>query len=310
MPLHPVVVKMLEAVRLSGRPQLSEGTPAMARAIIAAGVAVFGKGPEVGKVSQLVIPTRDGSVAGRLFRPQTDAHGLIVYLHGGGWVVGALDDYDALARNLVARSGFALLLVDYRLAPEHPFPAGLHDAQDAIAWARSSLVEFAGLPLVVAGDSAGANLAIVANLALKDTVKPALQVLFYPVTDMPARSGSYEAYGSTSYPLTARDMEWFLAHYAGPGAAPDPRIAPMLEPSLAGSPPSWIATAEYDVLRDEGEAYAERLLNEGIAVQARRYDGLAHGFARWMNLVDTSSQALDDAAAAISAKITNRTTSF
>jgi acetyl esterase len=282
----------------------------MARAIIAAGVAVFGKGPEVGKVSQLVIPTRDGSVAGRLFRPQTDAHGLIVYLHGGGWVVGALDDYDALARNLVARSGFALLLVDYRLAPEHPFPAGLHDAQDAIAWARSSLVEFAGLPLVVAGDSAGANLAIVANLALKDTVKPALQVLFYPVTDMPARSGSYEAYGSTSYPLTARDMEWFLAQYAGQGAAPDPRIAPMLEPSLAGSPPSWIATAEYDVLRDEGEAYAERLLNEGIAVQARRYDGLAHGFARWMNLVDTSSQALDDAAAAISAVITNRTTSF
>ena len=265
----------------------------MARAVIAAGVAVFGKGPGVGEVSDCVIPTRDGSVAGRLFRPQTGTQGLIVYLHGGGWVVGTLDDYDALARNLVARSGCALLLVDYRLAPEHPFPEGLHDAQDAIVWACNSLVEFAGLPLVVAGDSAGANLAIVANLALKDTVKPALQVLFYPVTDMPARSGSYEAYGSTSYPLTARDMEWFLAHYAGPGAAPNPRIAPMRTPSLAGSPPSWIATAEYDVLRDEGDAYARRLQAAGIATVSRCASGMNHGFLKY-------AASIPEAAAAIS----------
>lgn len=302
MALHPVVAKMLAAVRASGRPQLADGTPAAARAVIAAGVAVFGKGPEVRTVSEFSIPGNSGSIGARLYHPRGKADGLIVYLHGGGWVVGALDDYDALARNLAVRSCCALLLVDYRLAPEHPFPAGLQDAQDAIVWANDCVGELVGrvVPLVVAGDSAGANLAIVANQALKDSVKPVLQVLFYPVTDIPAKTGSYEAYGSTDYPLTARDMEWFLDHYAGPNVTPDPRIAPMRAASLSGTPPTWLATAEYDVLRDEGEAFAARLRKEGIAVQSHRYEGLAHGFARWMNLVDTSSQALDDAAAAIS----------
>lgn len=305
MALHPVVEKMLDSVRKSGRPQLSEGTPAAARAVVAAGCAVFGKGPEVRAVSPLRIPTRDGSIAGRLYHPEGEAQGLIVYLHGGGWMIGALDDFDALARNLAARTCCALVLVDYRLAPENPFPAGLHDAQDTLVWAHGCIEELAGseVPLVVAGDSSGANLAIVATLALKETVKPVLQVLFYPVTDMPSNTGSYRAYGSTDYPLTARDMHWFLSNYAGPDAAPDPRIAPMRAASLAGAPATWIATAEYDVLRDEGEAFAERLREERIAVQTRRYEGLAHGFARWMNLVNTASQALDDAAAAISAAL-------
>ncbi len=298
---------MLEAMRQAGRPQLSDGSPADARALVAAGRAPLGRGPEVGAVSELSIATRAGSIPGRLFHPLDPASGLIVYVHGGGWVAGALDDFDAMARTLVARSACALLLVDYRLAPEHPFPAGLEDTEDAIRWAHAHCAELAGreVPLVVAGDSAGGNMVAVAAMALKDQVPLALQLLFYPVTDADTDTPSYRAYGA-DYGLTQQDMVWFLRHYAGDHPVSDPRLAPLRSADLSGAPATWLATAEYDVLRDEGEAFAARLSASGVAVEMRRYAGLAHGFARMMNLVDTADQALTDAAAAISRAVSKK----
>jgi acetyl esterase len=301
MPLHPVLALMLEAGRLAGRPQLSDGTPADARLLVAAGRQALGAGPAVAAVREVSIATRAGSIPGRLFRPLTPAVGLIVYLHGGGWMIGALDDFDAFARTLAARSGCALLLVDYRLAPEYSFPAGLDDAEDAIRWAAAHCADLAGrsVPLIVAGDSAGANLAIVAALELRGQVKLAIQLLFYPVTDADTDTPSYRAYG-TDYFLTQKDMQWFFRHYAGEHPVTDPRIAPLRCNDLNGAPATWIATAEYDVLRDEGEVFAQRLLASGVPVHMHRYMGLSNGFARLMNLVDAADQALSDAAAAIS----------
>lgn len=300
MALHPVVKTMIDAIRQAGRPQLSDGTPEDARALVAAGRKALGSGPAVGATSEVSIATRDGSVPGRLYRTVDPESGLIIYLHGGGWVVGTPDDFDAMARVLAVRSGCALLMVDYRLAPEHPFPAGLHDVEDAIRWSAAHCADLAGgtVPIVVAGDSAGANLAAVAALALKNEMKLALQLLFYPVTDCDTDTSSYRSYGS-DYPLTRRDMQWFFGHYAAEHLMRDPRIAPLRATDLKGAPPAWIATAEYDVLRDEGEAFATRLSEAGVSVHLHRYAGMPHGFARMMNLVDTADQSLDDAAAAV-----------
>jgi acetyl esterase len=262
--------------------------------------AAYGQGPEVAAVEDLRIPTRDGSIAGRLFRPFGDPAGLVVYLHGGGWITGSLDEFDLVGRALARRSGCSVLLADYRLAPEHPFPAALLDTQDALRWAARhlSLLALDGKRLVVAGDSAGGNLATVAALELRQELALALQVLFYPVTDCDTSTECYRTYG-LDYPLTRRSMRCFFDHYAGGHATNDPRIAPMRTHDLRSAPAAWIATAEYDVLRDEAEAYAARLREAGVHVETRRYAGLAHGFARLFNLVDTADQAMTDAAVAI-----------
>jgi len=300
MPLHPALAKMREEDLRSNRAETSAGTVAAARELLSRSALALGNGPPVGEVGSLTIPARAGSLPCRLYHPVGIAEGLVVYLHGGGWLAGTLDGSDALARHLVTRSHCALLLVDYRLAPEHPFPAGLEDAEDALRWAGARRVDLfgRGTRLIAAGDSAGANLATVAARLLKDEVEVALQVLFYPVTDTDTGTASYREHG-TGLRLTRNDMRWFMAHYAPRTLWTDPRIAPLRAGDLEGSPPAWIATAEYDVLRDEGEAYAASLAKAGVPVELRRYDGLTHGFARMMNIVDTADQALDEAAAAI-----------
>jgi acetyl esterase len=305
--LHHTLADLLRAVREGGRPPFSACAPGQARTVFAAACAALGAGPEVGPVRDVNIPTRSGSVRGRLIRPpgspEAPSAGLIVYVHGGGWVVGTLDDYGAIARALVVRTDCALLMVDYRLAPEHPFPAGLEDVQDVIAWAaahRSDFIE-PGRPLVVAGDSAGANLVTVAlagGRAAGWTRDVALQVLFYPVADCEPNTPSYVLPEDALF-LTRADMLWFFRHYAPPELWPDPRISPLRAPDLTGLPPTWIATAEYDVLRDEGEAYARHLEANGVAVRLRRFDGMGHGFVRMMNHVADAHAAFDDVACAI-----------
>lgn len=290
----------MDAARAANRPALSGGSPQQARDLVASGRGVLGAGPEVGEVSDLTIPTRSGSVPARLYRSKNAEHGLAVYFHGGGWVCGTLDDYDILARNLVHDSDCAVLMVDYRLAPEFAFPAGLEDAEDAIAWAAREVQALTGkrLPLAVGGDSAGGNLATVALNKLRGKVDCALQLLLYPVTDANTERPSYIKYGE-GLPLTRSDMQWFFGHYAPKALWADPRISPLQHPSLAGSPPAWIATAEYDVLRDEGEDYARRLKEAGVQVELRRVEGLAHGFARLSNHVEPVADLLKDAGAAL-----------
>lgn len=309
MSLHPTLAGLLRAAREAGRQPFAACTPEQARESFAASCAAHGAGPAVGAVRDLDIPTRGGAVRGRLIRPasepSTPAAGLIVYVHGGGWVVGTLDDYGAIARALAARTGCALLMVDYRLAPEHPFPAGLEDVEDAISWVAAHRGDFIapGRPLVVAGDSAGGNLATVALAAgraagwARDV---ALQVLFYPVADCDTDTPSYGLPDDALF-LTRADMLWFFGHYAPEASWADPRISPLRASDLSGLPPAWIGMAEYDVLRDEAEAYARRLTEAGVEVRLRHFDRMGHGFVRMMNHVAEADAAFDDVARAIAA---------
>lgn len=302
MPLHDVVDAMLKQMRQMNRPPLSAGSVADGRSQMALARPAYRPGPAVGSVRELRIPTRGGGIPARVLMPEAPPAGLVVYLHGGGWALGALDDFDHVARLLVARSGCAVLMPDYRLAPEHPFPAGLEDAEDAVRWAASAPAALGGtaLPLVIAGDSAGANLATVAARTLRGEVAAVLQALIYPVTDCDLTRPSYAAYGE-SLILQTRDMRWFLDLYAPAALHGDPRISPLRAADLSGLPPAFVVTAEYDVLRDEGEAYAIALREAGVPVELRRIAGLPHGFARMFNLVDTAEAALAEVAGAIAA---------
>lgn len=302
MPLHPTLEKMLDAAKAAGRPPLSAGDPAQARAMVAGMRSALGAGPQDVAVQVLAMAGRSGSIAGRLYRPPVEPLGLVVYVHGGGWVCGEMDDFDALSRLLAKRSGCALLLVDYRLAPEHPFPAGLYDVEDTLLWAHAHGEELLGarLPLIVSGDSAGANLGIAAVVACRDRVPVSLQSWFYPVTDCDMARPSYLNF-SAGMPLTQADMRWFFGHYAPEELWGDPAIAVLRSAALAGSPRTWVATAEYDVLRDEGEAYAQHLVALGVEVESHRVAGLTHGFARMFNLIDTAREAVERAADAMQA---------
>ena len=300
MPLHPFFEKLLAQAAALGRPALSAGTPDEARAAFAAMRGFLGPGPEVGAVSDLSLPTRSGSVGARLYRPEGAEVGLLVYLHGGGWVCGGIDDFDGLVRRVVRHSQCAVLSVDYRLAPEHPFPAGLNDAVDALIWAEANRKRLlsAAVPLSVGGDSAGGNLAIAAAQSVQDRIALAAQILFYPVTDCAMDGPSYHDF-STGLPLTRADMAWFFRHYADPLRWADPEVSPLRRISLAGTPPTWIVSAEYDVLRDEAEAYAVRLASEDVAVEFQRATGMPHGFARMANHVYEAAEVLKQAGSAL-----------
>ncbi|MES2482445.1 MAG: alpha/beta hydrolase [Pseudomonadota bacterium] len=298
MPLNAAISQMFAKMVDAGRPALSAGTPADARNLTAAGRAALGKGPEMHEVKDLTLPSRGGPLRARLLRPTRDVEGLVVYLHGGGWVIGEIDDYDTMARTLAARSGCAVLLPDYRLAPEHPFPAGLQDAEDALIWAAANVQALVGapVPLLVAGDSAGGNLATVALLALHDRVPVAGQVLVYPVTDADFNRGSYGQW-SEGMQLTRADMEWFFNHYAPSDLHAHPRISPMRHANPPKLPPTVVFTAECDVLCDEGLAYAAHLSAGGTEVATRRMESLPHGFIRLHNLVDAADAAVSAIAA-------------
>lgn len=303
MALHPVFVAAIEAGRQAKRPAMFEGTIATARQMLD-DAKPLGAGPEVAQVQDITIPGRSGPINARLYRPAAQTPGIVVYLHGGGWVAGSAQGFDALCRTLAQRSGCSVLNVDYRLAPETPFPGGLHDAEDALRWANAQRGTLAGpdAKLIVAGDSAGANLATVSALALGQECDIALQALFYPVTDCDFEQPSYSEF-STGLLLTRADMRWFFDYYAPPADWGSVRISP-LRASLADAPPAWIALAHYDVLRSEGEAYARKLDEAGVAVQFKIWPDLTHGFARWFNLVDTANQAVGAAADAMRAACT------
>jgi acetyl esterase len=307
MPLDPMIQTMLAAAQASGWPGMAAVTPQEAREFMAARTALMGAGPEVGSVEEVAIATRAGTIPGRLFLPHTEPVGLVVFYHGGGWVVGSRDEYDLTARCIVDRTGCATLLADYRLAPEHRFPAAVEDCFDALLWAAEQRrrIGRADLPLIVAGDSAGGNLAAVCAALARDAVGPeiALQVLIYPVTDCDLTTASYQDHGEGLL-LTRADMEWFFDHYVGgPERRTDPLVSPARAPSLAGLPPAFVLTAEYDVLRDEAEAFAASLRSAGVPVTVRRYEGMTHGFLRMLNLIAGARQAMDDIGREISAAL-------
>jgi acetyl esterase len=305
VPLHPFVAAMIAKQKEAGAPALSDGTPSDARALVAAGRAALGSGPDLALCRDLTVPTRSGTIPGRLLVPHGAVAGVVVYVHGGGWVVGTLDDYEILGRELATRSGCAVLLPDYRLAPEDPFPAGLHDVEDTLRWAALTDLAGPGAPVVAAGDSAGANLVTVATRQLRGQVVPLLQVLSYPVTDADFDSPSYREF-ATGLPLTRADMQWFFAHYAPTELWDTADVSPLRSDDLGGMPPTVVVTAEYDILRSEGEAYAQALSAAGAKVSTRCYAGVAHGFLRLHNHLDIAWEAVSDIAAAV-AGATGRT---
>lgn len=281
MPLHPEIAEELAAVAALGLKPLKDISPAQARCRAEAEARPAGKA--VYSVETIGIPVSGGAIAARLYRPfVAEELPVIVYYHGGGFVLGSLDTYDNVCRNLCADTGAIVVSVDYRLAPEHRFPVASDDALMAVRFLEAEAGRLGIDParMLVAGDSAGGNLAAVTALRLRDEGGPSLagQLLVYPATDhFSAGRDSYRAYAE-GFGLTADDMVWFWDHYApAPAQYLDPRASPLRAADLTRLPPALVASVEYDVLRDEGEVYADRLQAAGVPVERRRFAGLAHG---------------------------------
>jgi acetyl esterase len=227
---------------------------------------------------------------------------VVLYYHGGGWVVGSLDGWDPAVRALAAASGCDVVSVDYRLAPEHAFPAAADDAYDALVWVASSGGLADGRPVVVAGDSAGGNLATVAALRARDSGGPAiaLQLLVYPVVDCDMDRRSYREYDGEELILNRRDMRWFWDKYApDQETRVNPYASPLRAASLADLPPAYLITAEHDPLRDEGFAYADRLRDARVPVEHRHYGSQIHAFFSFTGVLDDADKAVSEAGAAI-----------
>ena len=285
MPVDPHLAGLLELIAQTGQPPVHEGTPAQARAGFRQ-LALGARTPEsvlpVGSVEDRALPGAGGDLAVRVYRPEPDSPvPTVVLFHGGGWVIGDLDTHDAMARSLCRDCRAVVVSVDYRLAPEAPFPAAVEDAVAATRWAAAHLDELGGDDrLAVAGDSAGGNLAAVVAQSLRDEAGAALvaQLLVYPATDA---TGDYPSRveNGTGYFLERPTMDWFMRHYSAGGAVlTDPRVSPLRAADLSGLPPAVVVTAGFDPLRDEGEAYAAALRDAGVPVQVRRFDSMIHGF--------------------------------
>jgi acetyl esterase len=299
--------------------------PSSVGALRAAFESWFGvaRGPVVHAVEPVRIDLPSHSLAARLYRPYAGTGlALILFFHGGGFVVGSLDTHDAMCRAIAAGSGAAVLSVDYRRAPECPFPGPVEDCCGALAWAMDHAAGLGLDPLriALAGDSAGGNLALATALAARERRMPAFFSLrglglIYPILDPDSVSDSAHRFAD-GYVLTRRMIEWFWACYLGsrPGAAdphvpafrgagPPPALAAPMAADLAGLPATSILTAEFDPLRDEGETLAARMRAAGVPVRLRRYEGMLHGFASLPHVTPSASAALADLASEIAATL-------
>ncbi len=310
MPLDPQIAGLLELLAVTQAVPMHEGTPEQAREAfrsLAVGARPPGAVVPVGGVEDLVVPGPAGDLAARAYRPDADKPvPTVVLFHGGGWVIGDLDTHDNLARSLCRDCEAVVVSVDYRLAPEAPFPAAVQDAVAAVRWVGEHLADLGGDDrLAVAGDSAGGNLAAVVAQQLRDSGGPALaaQLLVYPATDVLGDYGS-RTENAEGYFLDLPTMGWFLQQYAAdPAAHTDPRLSPLHAESLAGLPPAVVVTAEYDPLRDEGAAYADALRAAGVEVDYRCFDGMIHGFMDMGPHSVGAQKAVDETCAMFAARL-------
>jgi acetyl esterase len=285
--LHPDIQLILDAMNAMPGPPADEIPVAAMRAgHIAEAERLSGPGEPVADVRDIAVPGPGGDVPVRLLVPE-DAHGTVVYIHGGGWVMGSVETFDAPLRALANASGATVAAVEYRLAPEHVFPAALDDCLAAI---RRLSVD--GGPIAVAGDSAGGNLATVCARRLRGEVDLRLQALIYPVTDARLNLPSIREFGS-AYGLTAATLRRMWSFYLGGADGGQPDASPLRSDDLAGVAPAFVMTAEADILRDEGEAYAEALRAAGVPVELVRWPGVIHGFFRWLAAAAPSREAID-----------------
>jgi acetyl esterase/lipase len=311
MPLDPLADKFLKQLAALNLPDVHQGTPQQAREMMLVGIPGLGPPETVARVENRRIAGPRGEIPLRLYWPADRAlHGAVVFFHGGGWVVGDLATHDNLCRALANAGGCLVVAVDYRLAPEHKFPAAPEDAFAATRWVQSQAGDLGiessrdGAPLVaVAGDSAGGNLAAVVSLMCRDrgAPPPALQVLVYPATDYNVETASYRACAE-GYMLTRDAMHWFWQQYlAQDEDGYQPYASPLRAQDLSGLPRALVMTAEFDPLCDEGEAYAQRLRAAGVPTRLVRYDGQIHGFLRRLNTFPAAKTALAEIAREVQA---------
>ena len=307
MPVKPEVQPILDMIAAVEVP-LTEQTPDTLREGYKA-LSAFSTKDEVAAATDHVVPGPGGDIPVRVYVPAGAAEGeslpVLVWIHGGGWVIGDVDTSDSTVRTLANAAGAVVVSVDYRLAPEHPFPAGLEDALAAVRWAADNAASFGGdgTRLAVGGDSAGGNLSAVVAQQLRDT-GPAIgfQLLVYPATDLNMGHPSIDE-NAEGYFLTKETMLWFRDHYLGPDESKrdDPRVSPILadDAALTGLPPALVITAEFDPLRDEGEAYGKRLELAGVDTTVTRYDGMIHGFYSMRDMLPDAAAAIEQSGEAL-----------
>jgi acetyl esterase len=303
MPLSLKMRAVLLVARLSGGKPLNELPVAEARRATVLRAGKSRAAAPVASIADRVIPGPAGDIPIRIYTPEgAGPFALLVYFHGGGFVVGSIDGADTTCRALCRGAGCIVVSVGYRLAPEHTFPAAPDDCLAATRWAAGHAAELGADParLAVAGDSAGGNLAAVTALRIREEGGPPLcgQLLIYPVAGYHTPPTPSYLANADGYLLTRAMMIWFWEHYLNhPGEAANPHAAPLAAPDLAGLPPALVITAEFDPLRDEGERYAERLQAAGVPAVLSRYDGMIHGFLLLADLFEESRRAMDEAAA-------------
>ena len=304
MALDAQAKAVLELMAAAGLPPIEQTTPQQVRELRASMGASFGA--LAGNVPE-VAHVEDRTVAGvpvRVYWPQSVSPlPILVYYHGGGWVLLDIETYDAALRALTMASGCIVASVEYRLAPENPYPAPLDDCYAATKYIAENAHEFGAdaSRLAVGGDSAGGNLAAAVTLLARERGGPDIhfQLLIYPATDFSADTGSIQEFADGHF-LTRAGMRWFWQQYAVDAEeGRNHLVSPILARDLSGLPPAFVITAECDVLRDQGEAYAQRLEESGVPVRLKRYDGAIHGFFNMAGLLDTGKEAMADAGAAL-----------
>jgi acetyl esterase len=312
MPLDPSAQAVLNMIKAAGGPLYETLPPDVARQLYLAGRAVTApEPPPVASVEPLTAEGPYGPIALRYYRPQGSTAEqtlpVLVFYHGGGWVIGDLDTHDVVCRHLANRAGCAVVAVDYRMGPEHKFPTAVDDAFAATRFvsAQAGTLKLDPSRLAVGGDSAGGNLAAVVSLLARDEGLAGirLQLLIYPAIDFTGNYGSQERFAD-GYLLTRANQAWFRGHYlVGPADEADWRASPLLAASHRGLPPAYILTAGFDPLSDEGEAYAKRLEAEGVSVTRRLFPGQIHGFITMGKVIPEAGTALDEAGDALRAHL-------
>jgi acetyl esterase/lipase len=259
-----------------------------------------GPGEPVAEARDVMIPTAGGDLRIRAHRPEADSPGVVAYLHGGGWMMGTLESYDTPLRALANASGALVASIDYRMAPEHRFPAAVDDTLAGIRWLAAHAGELGadGSRLAVAGDSAGGNLAAVAALRLRGELPLRAQALIYPITDSALNTPSYREFAD-GHGLSAASMRRFWNLYLDGADGRQPDASPLQAGDLTGLAPAYVLTAEQDVLRDEAEAYAAALREAGVPTELVRWPGTIHGFFRWVGATSVAREAIQAVGAAL-----------
>ncbi|QCB97880.1 alpha/beta hydrolase [Arthrobacter sp. PAMC25564] len=300
---------MAQAAGPDAKP-LWELTAAEARIASSGLKDLYGSGPDVHNAEDHTLTGYDGgNFKVRVLVPNDKPNAVLVYMHGGGWVLDDIEGYETLGRQLATKSGAVIVLVNYRKAPEHPFPTPVEDAWTALKWTGENVERFAGarVPLFVGGDSAGGNLAAVTAIRARDNAGPELagQVLLYPSTDSDFSRASYLEPENQSF-LTTEFMQWFWNLYLPePALRIQPEASPLRTGSLAGLAPALVVTAEHDILRDEGEAYAARLEESGVNVEHHRWPGQMHAFFSMVNVLPASADVMNLVANSIRTRATD-----